>query len=263
MASRQFSNPFCGVSSCGQDAIGGRVRSVADRCVVELVAGEAARVRLDFGCPIGDRHLVEHVLRRRMVVDADLVTKSAAEQRGRRHVEDLPREIPQRHFDAAHGAHQIVRRAVGASTAQAGRALAHPCVQRIDLERILAHQPRLQREHLLFHTDAWRSIRLGDAVVTRLRRDLGERRCLTLQHHHPKVPDLCVSSAQPQWSTNGRRRPRMADGGPRRNCRREQSWNGINARASWLIVFWRRLTRGRRRGGRGKSPVDGSQPSSE
>jgi len=85
-----------------------------------------------------------------------------------------------------------VRRAVRARAAQAGRALAHLRVQRIDLERVLANQPRLQREHLLFHPDAWRSIRLGNTVVTGVRRDLDQRvgAAGPLEHHHVKIADL-------------------------------------------------------------------------
>ena len=164
-ASRQFSNPFCTpISSLVVSRRFDRIaRLVGGRIAVwksELVAREAARMRLHLRRPVGDRCLVQHVARRGVIVDAHLVAELAAEQRRRRHFENLSGQIPQRHLDPADRAQQVVRRAVGARPAQVARALAHLRVQLVDLQRILADQPRLERQHLLLHADAGRAVGL-------------------------------------------------------------------------------------------------------
>jgi hypothetical protein len=61
-----------------------------------------------------------------------------------------------------------------------------------DLERILAHQPGLEREDLLFDADAGRAIPLPYPVEPGIRRDLDEGvvAARALQKHHLHVANL-------------------------------------------------------------------------
>ena len=141
IASRQFSYPCrmpisSFVVSMRFDGIARRVgRRIAVR-EPELVACEPARVRLHLRRPLGNGRLVEHVLaarhgRRRAPCRGTCPPRSV----DGRHVEDLAGQIPQRHFDAADRAHQVVRRAIGARPAQARVPRAHLRVELVDLER--------------------------------------------------------------------------------------------------------------------------------
>ena len=145
-----------------------------------------------FAAQSGNRRFILHVARRGMIVDTHFVPELSAEQRRRGHVENLPRQIPQRHFDAADRADQVVRRPVRARAAQIASAPAHLRVERVNLERIFPDQPLLERQHLLFDTDARGAVGLRDSVNARVRRDLDERigARRTLQHHHLHVPNL-------------------------------------------------------------------------
>ena len=149
-------------------------------------------MRLDLRGPVGDRRFVEHVARRGVIVHAHFVPEPSAEQNRGGNVENLSREIPQRHLDAADGAQQIVRRAVGARSAQVAGAFAHLRVELVDLERILSDEPRLHRKNLLLHADARRAVRLRDAVESRIRRDLDEGvvAARTLHQHPLHVANL-------------------------------------------------------------------------
>ena len=126
-----------------------------------------------------------------MVVHAHAIAEFSAEERRCRHVENLAGEIPERHFDAADRADEVVRRPVGARPAQIPRALAHRHVQRVNLERILSDEPGLQRQHLLLHADAGASVGLRDAEQPVVCRDLHERvRAAPFEHHHLHVANL-------------------------------------------------------------------------
>src|SRR4029453_18068955 len=98
---------------------------------------------------------------------------SAEERRGG-HVEDLARKVPPRHFDTADRAHQVMARSVGAGAAQVARAFAHLRVELVDLQRVLADQPRLEGQHLLLDANAWRAVRLRYPVEAGVRCDLDE-----------------------------------------------------------------------------------------
>ena len=68
---------------------------------------------------------------------------------------------------------------------------AHVHVQRVDLERVLSHEPRLQRQDLLLHADAGASVRLGNAEQPVVRRDFHERvGAAAFEHHHLHVANL-------------------------------------------------------------------------
>ena len=77
-----------------------------------------ARMCLDLRRPFLARALVEHVFRRRVIVDTHAIAKLSAEQRRGGHVENLAGQIPQRHLDAADRANQIVGRAIRARAAE-------------------------------------------------------------------------------------------------------------------------------------------------
>ena len=83
-------------------------------------------------------------------------------------------------------------RPVGARPAQIARALAHLRVKLVDFERILAHQPRLERQHLLFDADARTAVGLGDTVRAGVRRDLDEgiAAARALHNHYLHVTNL-------------------------------------------------------------------------
>ncbi len=196
MASRQFSKPcWMLISSLRRQQAVRRIAREIDLHVgvrePELVTGEPARMRLGLGRPFPARPFVEHVLRRGMIVDAHAVAELAAEQRRGRNVEDLSREIPQRHLDAADGPHQVVRRAIGARAAEVARADAHVGVERVDLERILADEPRLERQDAFLHADAGASVRLGDAEIPVICGDFHQRvGAAAFEHHHLHVANL-------------------------------------------------------------------------
>ncbi len=126
-----------------------------------------------------------------MIVDAHAIAELAAEQRRGRHVEYLAGEIPQSHLDATDGADQIVGRSVRPRPAQAARSDAEIGVDRIDLERVFSHQPRLEREDLLLHSDAGTPIGFGNAEQSIVGRNLHE--CVgtaTLEQHRLHVANL-------------------------------------------------------------------------
>lgn len=133
----------------------------------KLVAGEPGGVSLDLGGPFAAGGLVEHIAGRRVVVNADLVAEAATEQRRRGDAEDLAGQVPQGHLDAAGGAHQVVRRAIGAGARERIAAGAKAGVDRVDLKRVLSDEPRLEREHLLLDPNARTAIGLADAVCIR------------------------------------------------------------------------------------------------
>jgi hypothetical protein len=83
-------------------------------------------------------------------------------------------------------------RAIGARPAQIAGAFAHLGIELVDLQRILPHQPRLERQHLLFHADGRRAVGLGDAVGPGIRGDLDEGvvAARALHHHHLHVANL-------------------------------------------------------------------------
>ena len=109
------------------------------------------------------------------------------------HAEDFARQVPQRHLDAAGGAQQVVRGAIRARAAERSFVRTpRSRVEGIDLQRIFADQPRLEREDLLLHADAGSAVRLADAVQAVVGDDLdqhvGARRAL--HRHGLHVADL-------------------------------------------------------------------------
>ena len=84
-----------------------------------------------------------------------------------------------------------MRRSVGARAAQIARSGAHVGVEGVDFERVLPHQPRLERQHLLLHADARASICFGKTEQAIIRGDLDKGiGTATLEHHHLDVADL-------------------------------------------------------------------------
>ena len=127
-----------------------------------------------------------------MIVDADAVAKFAAEQRAGGHGEDFARQIPERHLDAAGGAEEVVRGAVGARAGKVFRAHTQVCVQGIDLQRIFPHEPRLDGKNLLAHADAGSSVRLSNAIQPVIGNDSHQNvgaRC-SLHRHGLHIADL-------------------------------------------------------------------------
>ena len=91
------------------------------------------------------------------------------------------------------------------------RALAHLRVERVDLERILADEPRLQRQHLLLHADAGRAVGFGDAVDAGVGHDLDQRvgaaaPCITITCTS-RIFTRFRSAAASSQRTGGRRAP--------------------------------------------------------
>jgi hypothetical protein len=184
----------------GKEAVGGVLGGVvlgAGAGEAELVAGEAGGVGLDFGGPLAAGGLVEHVAGGGVVVDADLVAEAAAEEGGGGNAEDLAGEVPECHFDAAGGTHEVVGRAVGAGAAERGAAGAEACVDGVDLQRVLADKPGLEGEDLLLDPDAGAAVGFADAVDTVIGGDFDEGIGAPSLHHHDldvadfDLADLC------------------------------------------------------------------------
>ena len=109
----------------------------------EFVRREAARVGVDLLRPLAAGRLVQHVARRFVIVDAHPVAELPAQQRAGGHREDFAGQIPQRHLDAAGRPQEVVRGAIRARAGEVLRAVTQVRVEGVDLQRILAHQPRL------------------------------------------------------------------------------------------------------------------------
>ena len=77
-----------------------------------------------------------------------------------------------------------MRRAIGARAAEVRLSSPSVRVERVDLERILADQPRLEREDLLLDADAGSAVRLGDAVQAVVGDDLDQGVGAAALHHH-------------------------------------------------------------------------------
>ena len=191
-ASRQFSKP-CRTSISSRVRV--KVRLSARMWEAELMRGESGGIGFHLLRPFAAGGFVEHVAWSGVIVDADPLPESAAEQRGRRDAEDLARQVPERHFDAAGRAHQFVRRAVGAGAAEVGRVLAEKREDRVDLQRIFAGECRLEREDLFFDADGGSAIGFGDAVGAivsdHFDEDIGSRR--TFERHRPDIANLAAS----------------------------------------------------------------------
>src|SRR3954447_25562427 len=156
----------------------------------ELVSREAGGVCLHLLRPFPARSFIEHVARRRMIVDLHFLAELPTEQRRGGHAEHLPREVPQRHFDPADSTRQVVRGTVTARARKVFRADSHPAIQGVDLERVFTHEPRLQREDLLLYPYAGRAVRLADSKLAVIGDDLHESVSAAAQkHHHLDVAD--------------------------------------------------------------------------
>src|ERR1700760_4405778 len=152
----------------GKNAIAQVASAICRRvCMAEtdLVRSKAAGIRLDLCRPLAARCFVQHVVGRCVVIHPDFVAKPSSQQRRSRHTQGLSRQVPKRHLDAAGRAHQGMCRAVGARARELRTANSHEGINRIDLQRVLAHQERLERLDLFLDPDARQAICLGDAVV--------------------------------------------------------------------------------------------------
>jgi hypothetical protein len=129
-----------------------------------LCAVNPAGAGLDLLRPLAARGFVQHVARHGVVVDPHFLPEPAAQQSGGGHSERLSSEVPQRHLDAAGGAHQVVRRTIGARATEVLHMLIEQRVDGVDFQRVLAHQPRLHRQDLFLDADPRRSVCFGDPI---------------------------------------------------------------------------------------------------
>ena len=179
-----------------QHAIGQVARFVGGGIGVlksELVAGEAARMRLRLGRPVGDRRLVQHVASarhdRRRAPCRGTCRRAASTSAPRGSFPPDPTSAISMPLTAR------IRLCAEPSVRvplKLRRAFAHLRVELVDLQWIFADQPRLERQHLLLHADAGRAVGLGDAVQPGIRRDLDEGvgAAGPLHQHHLHVANL-------------------------------------------------------------------------
>lgn len=150
----------------------------------ELVAGKTGRVLFGFVGPFAAGGLVEHVAGGSVVIDANPVAELATEQSGGGFAEEFAGEVPEGHVDATGGAEEVVRGAVGASAGKARGAFAELGEDDVDLQWILADEPRLEAEDLLLHADAGAAVGFADAVDAVVGGDFDERVGAAAGHHH-------------------------------------------------------------------------------
>ena len=89
---------------------------------------------------------------------------TAAEQRRRGHSEGFARQVPKRHFDTAGGSQELVRGTIGTRAGKIRGTNPEVRVDRIDLQRVLIDEPRLERPDLFADPNCGRAVSLADPV---------------------------------------------------------------------------------------------------